>query len=250
MKINQHKRVYEVGEAKAVGDLVFINSSNLNLRNIREELNLEMVLELQQMLRSPIEKKRKVSRRDQSDDVPIGLPLGKNWAQACSAPFKKYKQKMYEGSMASPFIIAGKGIPSSNVVRNEFFSIQDIAPTFLEMAGTSYPSEWEGKQIEPQRGVSALAYLQQKADKVHENDYIFAMEHRRTAFLRKGNWKITNQVDAASNELFELYNLGNDFSEQGGHSTSTQRRRHLQAATECLNGGPGQDSGKGDLPFP
>lgn len=142
------------------------------------------------------------------------IALGHNWAQACSAPFRKYKQKMYEGSMASPFIIAGKGIPASGEVRKEFFSIQDIAPTFLEIAGTAYPTEWHGKQIESQRGVSLLSFIQENATKVHGDNYIFALEHRRTAFLRKGNWKITNQEDAANNALFELYNLKNDFSEQ------------------------------------
>jgi len=75
---------------------------------------------------------------------------------------------------------------SSPEVRKDFFSIQDIAPTFLDIADTSYPREWKGKSIEPQRGISALAYLQLKADKVHNDDHIFSMEHRRTAFLRKG----------------------------------------------------------------
>ncbi len=142
------------------------------------------------------------------------IALGANWAQVCSAPFRKYKQKMYEGSMASPFIITGKGIPQSKEVRTDFFTIQDIAPTFLDIADTTYPREWKGKVIEPQRGTSALAYLQGKADKVHQDDHIFSMEHRRTAFLRKGNWKIINQKDAANNDLFELYYLKDDFSEQ------------------------------------
>lgn len=142
------------------------------------------------------------------------IALGANWAQVCSVPFRKYKQKMYEGSMASPFIIAGKGIPKSKEVRNDFFCIQDIAPTFLEIARLTYPSEWKGKKIAPQRGTSALSYLQGKADKVHDKDFIFAIEHRRTGFLRKGHWKITNQADAANNDLFKLFNLQNDFSEQ------------------------------------
>ena len=142
------------------------------------------------------------------------IALGSNWAQACSVPFRKYKQKMYEGSMASPFIIVGKGIPTSTKVRNDFFCIQDIAPTFLDIAGTTYPNEWKGKAIVPQRGVSILPYVQQHSPKVHNEDFIFAIEHRRTGFLRKGDWKITNQADAANNELFKLFNLKNDFSEQ------------------------------------
>ena len=147
------------------------------------------------------------------------IALGENWAQACSVPYKKYKTKMYEGSMASPFIIAGKGIPSSKEVRKEFFCIQDIAPTFLDIAGITYPNEWNGKKIEPQRGVSMLPYIQQQVSTVHDTDFIFAIEHRRSAFLRKGNWKITNQADAANNDLFELYNLENDFSEQQNLTT-------------------------------
>ena len=151
---------------------------------------------------------------DNMNNANSFIALGTNWAQACSVPFRKYKQKMYEGSMASPFIIAGKGIPQSNDVRNDFFCIQDIAPTFLEIAGTSYPDEWDKQKIEPQRGVSALSFLQKKADKVHASDFVFAIEHRRSGFLRKGYWKITNQEDAANNDLFKLFNIKEDFSEQ------------------------------------
>ncbi|MEM6633296.1 MAG: arylsulfatase [Bacteroidota bacterium] len=154
------------------------------------------------------------------------IALGKHWAQALSVPFRKYKQQMYEGGMASPFIIAGKGIPASSTIQSAFFTIQDLAPTFLAIAGTTYPTEWEGKALIPQRGVSALPYFQGTTDQVHGGDYVFAMEHRRTAYLRKGNWKIVNQQDAAKNELFELYNLSEDFSEQ--QNLSSEKHEKLQ----------------------
>ena len=166
----------------------------------------------------PVHSKNILSWNDNSfenmNQVNSFIALNKYWAQACSVPFRKYKSQMYEGSMASPFIISGQGIPSSSKVRKDFFCIQDIAPTFLDIAGIAYPSEWNGKKVAPQRGVSMLPYIQQKATKVHDDDFVFAIEHRRAAFLRKGNWKITNQADAANNNLFKLFNLENDFSEQ------------------------------------
>ncbi len=75
LKVDRNNQVYEVGEAKAVGDLVYVNSSNLSIRNIRNELTLEMAQELDVMLKNPIEKIRMVNERDESDEIPIGLPL-------------------------------------------------------------------------------------------------------------------------------------------------------------------------------
>lgn len=75
LKVDRRNRVYEVSEAKAVGDLVFVNSANLTLKNIRTELTLAMAQELDGMLKNPVETVRIVSKREESDEVPIGLPL-------------------------------------------------------------------------------------------------------------------------------------------------------------------------------
>ncbi len=121
VKVNKNRRAYEVGEAKAVGDLVFINSNSLNLRNIRKELNLELVLELRQMLRSPIEKKRRVSNRDESDEVPIGLPLIMDKTDERGSPLPEIAIMDMRFTVREAHLTALSWLPSKNPERPVVF---------------------------------------------------------------------------------------------------------------------------------
>ena len=139
--------------------------------------------------------------------------IGSTWAQVCSTPFKKYKGRMYEGGIKAPFIVSGYSIPKKEGARKDFFTVQDIAPTILEIAGITYPLEWNGKQMIPQRGTSIYSFLKNETEKTHSDDFIFAMEHRDAAMIRQGNWKLVNQMDAANKAQFELYDLSKDKKE-------------------------------------
>ena len=139
--------------------------------------------------------------------------IGSTWAQVCSTPFRKYKGQMYGGGVNAPFIVSDFSIPKSEKVRGDFFTVQDIAPTILEIAGTTYPQEWKGKKMTPQRGSSIYSFLKKETEKAHSDDFVFAMEHRDVAMIRQGNWKLVNQKDAADNTNFELYDLSKDIKE-------------------------------------
>ena len=48
---------------------------------------------------------------------------------------------------------------------------------------------------------------------MHSDDYVFGLEHRNYAMIRKGDWKITNISKPFTTDNFELYNLSNDLAE-------------------------------------
>lgn len=143
------------------------------------------------------------------------------WAEAATAPFHRYKGYVRQGGIVSAMIAAGPGVAARGVIDSTYLTVMDIAPTFLEVAGAEYPID---DAIEPMVGESMVAFLSGRADAVHDADYVTTMFHRSRAYLRQGDWKISNldaPFDESSFELFnvredpaELRNLGHDEPEK------------------------------------
>ncbi len=130
--------------------------------------------------------------------------------------------------MNSPMIISGPGVVGDNEIIHDFVTIMDLAPTFYELAKTSYPKRFKGKEVYPLKGTSLLPKLQGGASPVHGPDYVFGFEHRNLAMLRKGDWKILNLKRPLQKNNFKLYNLGNDLAEQYDlKETETEKYREL-----------------------
>lgn len=140
--------------------------------------------------------------------------LGSHWAQACCVPYRKHKSTMYEGGLAAPCLVAGPGVAPSGEVKHAFLTIQDVAPSLLEIARVPYPETWNNKPVAAPVGRSIWSYVQGKTPHVHPPEFVFAQEHRDAASLRMGDWKMVNQRNAADTSFFELYNLAADPSEQ------------------------------------
>ena len=142
------------------------------------------------------------------------ISYGPQWAEAGSAPFKYYKGFTTEGGMNVPMIIAGPGVKNANSINDSFFTLLDLAPTFYELSGTSYPGQWNGKEVKPLLGASLLPVLTGETNSIHSEDYVFGMELAGDAMLRKGNWKILNVDIPFQIENFALYDLSTDLAEQ------------------------------------
>lgn len=142
------------------------------------------------------------------------VSYGPQWAEAGSAPFRYFKDYTTEGGINTTMIISGAEVDRKNEIHGGFLSLLDLAPTFYDISGISYPEIYKGKEIYPLRGRSLLPYVSGKTEKIHSSDYVFAIEHYGNAMLRKGNWKITNYKRPFELENFELYNLSDDVGEQ------------------------------------
>jgi arylsulfatase len=80
--------------------------------------------------------------------------------------------------------------------------------TFIELAQTNYPVEFEGRQIRPQRGRSITPVL--KGKKIAEHK-VMTWEHEGHGGIRMGDWKLVTE-DIFS-EDWELYNIASDRTE-------------------------------------
>lgn len=141
------------------------------------------------------------------------ISYGPQWAEAGSAPFKYFKGYTTEGGVLAPLIIAGPGITHQGEIHHGFLSLLDLAPTFYEVAGTSYPTEVDGNQIFPLKGNTFLAYLQGLQDSIHTAQDVFALEHEGAALLRKGDWKLTNIRRPFAIDHFTLHHIPTDLGE-------------------------------------
>lgn len=129
------------------------------------------------------------------------------WAEAGSAPFMRRKGYTREGGIAAPMIIAGPGVEAAGLIDRTYVTVMDLAPTFLEIAGATYPADGS---VRPMLGESMSAYLAGEAESVHDDDYVTTLYHSGRAYLRQGDWKIANLEAPFSEDDFELFNLADD----------------------------------------
>lgn len=142
------------------------------------------------------------------------ISYGPQWAEAGTAPFRYFKDYATQGGINTPMLICGAGVVHREDIHHGFTTVQDLAPTFYDLAGISYPEVFNEQEVYPLRGSSLLPFISGNSEEIHNKEYVFALEHNGNAMLRKGKWKITNVVHPFNTENFALYDLSRDLSEQ------------------------------------
>lgn len=138
------------------------------------------------------------------------VSYGPQWAQAGAAPFNRFKGYTTEGGMLAPFIITGEGIPNSGEIRDEYFTVMDLAPTFYELAGIQYPGKNSHDNTHALLGNSILPYLQDETKSIHDKNYGIGLEHRGRIYYRKGDWKLVQLERSTKKKEFLLFNVIDD----------------------------------------
>lgn len=129
------------------------------------------------------------------------------WAEASSAPFQRRKGYTREGGIVAPMMIAGPGVAARGVIDSTYLTVMDLAPTFLDIAGAQYPDDGS---VRPMLGESITGFLAGEADIVHDENYVTTLYHAGRAYLRQGNWKISNLEPPFNEADFELFDLATD----------------------------------------
>jgi arylsulfatase A len=136
---------------------------------------------------------------------PEGHPL--TYIATSNAPLRAGKGTLYEGGVRVPLIVRWPGKVPSGSISDAIVSSVDFYPTFLELI--------QGKTPENQvlDGVSMVpALTENKFDpsrEVFTHYPVFHHEQPMSA-LRKGNWKIVENLVSGE---FELFNLKYDVNE-------------------------------------
>ena len=130
------------------------------------------------------------------------VSLGENWANVGNTPLRYFKNYSYEGGIASPLIISWKnGIKNPNRNSNFTGHFIDIMATFVDVAGTPYPTEYKGRNVLPYEGVSLMtAVHNQNVERIKP---IF-WEWQDGQAVRDGKWKLVREGLENSWSLFDM----------------------------------------------
>jgi arylsulfatase len=158
---------------------------------------------------------------------------GSGWAQASVTPFSLFKGFIAEGGIRSPLIVSGPLVKAAGKKSDAFTHVMDMAPTFLEIAGTSHPSSFDGREVAPLRGKSLVPLLTGSRESLRgENDPV-GWELLGWRGLRMGHWKIT-WIDAPFGASeWELFDLSSDPGETT--DLSAENPEQLQILLEEWN---------------
>ena len=148
-------------------------------------------------------------------DNPAAIPgprehythCGPGWAYAQNTPFRRYKQWVHEGGIATPLIVRWPATIEAGSITNQVGHIIDLLPTFLEMAGSSYPAERNGQSLIACEGRSLLPVFQGHQREPHQGLY---WEWGGNRAVRQGDWKLCWD---RTQKTWELYNLVADRTE-------------------------------------
>ena len=134
--------------------------------------------------------------------------LGDAWAGAVNSPFRYWKRESFEGGNCTPFIVHWpEGLKGKeNTINHGVGHVIDILPTFLEVAGASYPDIINGLKTTPVEGRSIIPML--NGEVAATKDTLF-WEHQTGKALRVGDWKISALIGGE----WELFNLAKDRTE-------------------------------------
>ncbi len=143
-----------------------------------------------------------------------GLP----WANASNTPFRLYKHWEHEGGISAPLIAYWpEVIREGGRLTPQPGHLIDLLATCVDVAGATYPSEYNGRKITPLEGKSLAPIFRTGTREGHEAIY---WEHEGNRAVRQGKWKLV----ALHNKPWELYDLDADRTELNNLASSEPER--------------------------
>jgi arylsulfatase len=148
--------------------------------------------------------------------------MAAGWAVAGNTPFMWTKQVASNfGGTRNPLVITWPArIKARGEMRSQFHHVVDIAPTVLEAAGLPEPKTVNGVAQTPMEGVSMVyTFDDAKAVGRHKTQYFEIVGNRAiysdgwvAATVHKAPWEAAPRR-ALADDVWELYNVDEDFSE-------------------------------------
>jgi len=138
---------------------------------------------------------------------------GPNWARAGSPALRLYKGFPTEGGTRVSAFVNYRGF-KKGVISDRFFSVKDIAPTLLAMAGVQHPApKYNGHNIEPMSGFDMRTALASGAGNSDDQPRVEGGEIMGKYMIRQGQWKMVHIAPPHGNGSWQLYDLENDLAE-------------------------------------
>ncbi len=126
---------------------------------------------------------------------------GQSWATLENTPFRRYKHFNHEGGISAPLIAHWPArISGAGQLRSQPGHLIDIMATCVEVAGATYPTEFNSQPILPMEGRSLVPAFD---DKPIQREALY-WEHEGNAAVRVGDWKLVRLGRSGPWELYDL----------------------------------------------
>lgn len=146
-------------------------------------------------------------------EVPMGGPLtygsvGHHWAHAQNTPMRRYKSNVHNGGACTPAIMHWPaGLKTkSGAISKERGHVVDMMATCLELAGATYPQEFNGVKVAAHESQSLVPVIKGGTG---DRNHAYLFNHSGTHAVVKGNYKIVRE----RKRPWSLYDLANDRTE-------------------------------------
>ncbi|TDQ06324.1 arylsulfatase [Pedobacter metabolipauper] len=133
-----------------------------------------------------------------------------NWSQTGNSPLRSYKDSPYEGGISAPFIAWYPGKINANTIAQGTAHLIDLAPTFYQLAGITYPAQFQNTKTNALAGKSLVPLLTGQVNRVDRAEPLFWERSGKKA-VRDGKWKLVSL--AGADAKYELYDLEADRAE-------------------------------------
>jgi arylsulfatase A-like enzyme len=157
-----------------------------------------------------------ISNKDKSIEALGGASSNEsyriNWANASNTPFRLFKSRVHEGGIHTPFIVHWPQKTKEGGYVHTPSHIIDLMPTFLEVSGAAYPTEYKGQKIPSYEGRSLASLFMGQT--VFEQRPLF-WEHEANRAVRVNQWKLVSKSAETAPYIgpWELYNVETDKTE-------------------------------------
>ncbi|MCK0146718.1 sulfatase-like hydrolase/transferase [Arenibacter sp. F26102] len=147
-----------------------------------------------------------------TEDNSTGPGLGTYYSVGETGELKGRKRSLFAGGVRIPFVVRWPSkVPAGRIDNTTDLAAVDLLPTFLDLAGASYPENYQpdGESI-----VSAMTGNTFNRQKPIYWDWRFSSDRTDfwpSAAVQEGNWKLLTNDKLGRTEL---YNIGLDWAEQ------------------------------------
>jgi arylsulfatase len=140
---------------------------------------------------------------------------GPMWAQVSMTPFSQYKGWLAEGGIRNALVVSGPPVKRpKGSINHGLMHVADVMPTLLDVAGASYPTTLEGRELPPLIGKSWAPMLAGQAESIRTDQDYLAWELFGNRAVRQGDWKLRWQYKPFGKGDWELFDLATDPAER------------------------------------
>ena len=159
------------------------------------------------------------------------LTYGGAWANASNTPYREYKHWVHEGGIGTPFIVHWPDVipkEKEGELISEYGFLPDLMATFVDVAQTKYPEEYDGNTTVSTPGKSLVPLFKGENKRIHTEPIFW--EHEGNKAVRLGKYKLVSKWNSEQETTWELYNMETDRSEMHNLASSETEKVEEMAA--------------------